>query len=237
MNRTAIRAFVRRRFSREGALGLYFTASLLACAVLAVAFALLAHEVFEVDRGSGSFDAAAGGFLYGLRSDRMTAVMLAITSLGAPPFLLGGTAVVCAALILRDHRVAALLFFGSVAGGFGLTSVLKIAFARARPDAWPALVSETSYSFPSGHATMATVFFGGIVAVVFHVNRSRAVRILAASAAALCILAVAVSRIYLGAHWATDTFGGVLVGLFWVSVYAAGTEILTPARVGRRAGR
>jgi len=237
MNGAEIRAFVRRRFSREEALGLYFTASLLACAVLAVAFALLAHEVFEVDRGSGSFDAAVGGFLYGLRSERTTAVMRAITSLGAPPFLLVGTAIVCAGLILRDHRISALLFSGSVAGGFGLTSVLKIAFARARPDSWPALVTETSYSFPSGHATMTTVFFGGIVAVVFHLNPRPAVRVLTACAAALCVLAVAVSRIYLGAHWATDTFGGVLVGLFWVFVYAAGTEIVTPARAGPSAGR
>jgi undecaprenyl-diphosphatase len=226
----SLRAFVRRRFSREEAVGLYFTVSLLACAVLVVAFGLLAHEVFEAAGRPGSFDSTAGGFLYGLRSPRATAFMEAVTFLGDPRFLVVGVGLVCAGLLLREHRVSALLFVGSVVGGFGLTSALKIAFARARPAAWPALVKETTYSFPSGHATMATVFFGGLVAVVFHLYPSRAARVVAACLAAACVIGVAVSRVYLGAHWATDTFGGVLVGLFWVIVYAMGTEFLITRR-------
>jgi membrane-associated phospholipid phosphatase len=229
----SIRAFVRRRFSREEAVGLYFTLSLIACAVVIVVFGILAREVFETAAATDPFDAAAGGFLYGLRSPRITPVMEAITSLGHPAFLLVGTAVVCAGFLLRDHRVSALLFAGSVAGGFLLNSALKLAFARARPAAWPALVKETTYSFPSGHAAMSTVFFGGLVAVVFHLYPSRGPRLAAAAAAAICILAVAVSRVYLGAHWATDTLAGVLVGLFWVAVYSAGVEVLGPLRRSR----
>jgi undecaprenyl-diphosphatase len=226
----SLRAFVRRRFSREETVGLYFTVSLLACAALVIAFGLLAHEVFEAAGRPGSFDAAAGRVLYGLRSPRATAFMEAVTFLGDPRFLVVGVGMVCAGLLLRGHRVSALLFVGSVAGGFGLTSALKIAFARARPDAWPALVKETTYSFPSGHATMSTVFFGGLVAVVFHLSPSRAARVCGACLAAVCVIGVAVSRVYLGAHWATDTFAGVLVGLFWVIVYAAGVEALVTRR-------
>ena len=233
MDTASIRAFVRRRFSREEAVGLYFSLSLLACGILVVAFGVLAHEVFEAAASPGSFDSAAGGFLYGLRSPRATALMQAITSLGHPAFLLVGTAVVCAGLVLREHRISALLFAGSVAGGFALNSALKLAFARARPEAWPALVKETTYSFPSGHAAMSTVFFGGLVAVVFHLYPGRGARIVAATGAAACVLAVAVSRIYLGAHWATDTLAGVLVGLFWVVVYAGGVEALGPRRRAR----
>ncbi|HEY2798836.1 MAG TPA: phosphatase PAP2 family protein [Thermoanaerobaculia bacterium] len=232
MDTASIRAFVRRRFSREEAVGLYFTLSLLACGVLVVAFGLLAREVFETAAPSG-FDASAGGFLYGLRSPRTTALMKAITSLGHPAFLLVGTAVICAGLVLLEHRISALLFAGSVAGGFALNSALKLAFARARPDAWPALVKETTYSFPSGHAAMSTVFFGGAVAVVFHLYPARGPRALAAGVAAACVLAVAVSRVYLGAHWATDTLAGVLVGLFWVMVYAGGVEAFGPRRRAR----
>jgi membrane-associated phospholipid phosphatase len=233
MDTASIRAFVRRRFSREEAVGLYFTLSLLACGALVVAFGVLAREVFESSSSPGSFDAAAGGFLYGLRSPRTTAIMEAITSLGHPAFLIVGTAVVCAGLILREHRISALLFAGSVAGGFALNSALKVAFARARPGLWPALVKETTYSFPSGHAAMSTVFFGGLVAVVFHLYPGRGARILTAAGAAAAVLAVAVSRVYLGAHWATDTLAGVLVGLFWVVVYAGGVETFGPRRRAR----
>lgn len=233
MDTVSLRAFVRRRFSREEAVGLYFTLSLLACGALVVAFGVLAHEVFEAG-ASGSFDAAAGRFLYGLRSPRTTALMEAITFMGHPAFLLVGSAIVCAGLLLREHHVSALLFAGSVAGGFGLNSALKIAFARARPEAWTALVKETTYSFPSGHAAMSTVFFGGIVAVVFHLYPDRGPRLAAAIVATACVLAVAVSRVYLGAHWATDTLAGVLVGLFWVAVYAAGVEAVGPKRRASR---
>jgi undecaprenyl-diphosphatase len=227
MRTSSLLAFLRRRFSREERVGLYFTVSLLACIAVTVAFGLLAHEVFGVTATPGSFDSAVGGRLYALRSPGLTAFLEAVTLLGDPRFLIVGVGLVCAALLLAEHRVSALLFAGSVAGGFGLTSALKIAFARARPDAWPALVKETTYSFPSGHATMSTVFFGGLVAVVYHLYPGRGARVLAAGLAAVCVVAVAVSRIYLGAHWATDTFAGVLVGLFWVTVYAGGTEYLT----------
>ena len=137
---------------------------------------------------------------------------------------------VIVALLLSRHPVSALLFAGGVVGGFGVQATLKLAFARARPDLWPALVQETTYSFPSGHAAMSTVFFGGLAAVVVHLTPKRGIRIVAVCAAAVCVIAVASSRIYLGAHWATDTLAGVLVGLFWVVVYDGGTEYLTRRR-------
>lgn len=224
MDLGSLRAFVRRRFSREEAVGLYFTVSLLACVILTAAFGMLADEVFESPAAPISVDAAAGRLLYGLRSPRTTGVMSALSLAGDHRFLIVATAAVAAALAFAGHRVSALLFLGSVVGGFGVMSALKIAFARARPSLWPALVKESTYSFPSGHAAMSAVFFGGLAAVVFHLTSRRPLRALAAAAAAAVVIGVDISRVYLGAHWATDTLAGNLVGLFWVVVYAAGVE-------------
>lgn len=230
MDLPSLRAYVRRRLSREEAVGLYFTASLLACLILLVAIGVLGHEVLERGSSPAAFDAAVGGYVYGLRSPRATRVLTAITFLGDARFLVVATGVVVAALFRAGRRVSALLFLGSVAGGLGLETALKIAYARARPDLWPALVRETTYSFPSGHATMSTVFFGGLAAVVFHLTARRGPRIASSALAAAVSVSVAISRVYLGAHWATDTFAGVLVGLFWVVVFAAGTEYLSRRR-------
>ena len=104
--------------------------------------------------------------------------------------------------------VSALLFAGSVLGGWLLETVLKISFHRTRPDLWPALVTEKTASFPSGHATMTTVFFGGIVALVFHLTKNRRARAGALFAGVMIVLAVGFTRIYLGAHWLTDVLAG-----------------------------
>jgi undecaprenyl-diphosphatase len=227
-----IRAFTRRRFSREGAVGLYFTVGCLTCVLLALAFGMLADEVFELRTGPNPVDQLFGVMLTGARTPGLTTAMRDVTALGDFRFLLLATPGVIVLLVWAGHRVSALLFAGCVLGGFAVESAFKIAFGRARPDLWPALVTEKSYSFPSGHTTMATVFFGGLVAVVFHLRKSRRERVAAVVAAALLIVGVATSRVYLGAHWATDTAGGMLVGLFWVVVYASGTEFF-----GRRTGR
>lgn len=221
-------------------MGLYFTVGFVVAAILAVMFGLLADEIFEVATKPQPLDFAIGGTLASLRSPALTRTMRALTFLGSAPFVLALTTLVIIVLVLERHMISALLFTGSVVGGFGLEFTLKIVFARARPDRWPALVTENTYSFPSGHATMSTVLFGGLVAVVFHLSRRRsALRSIRTATVVVCsflVVGVAMSRIYLGAHWASDTAGGVMVGLFWVTFYATGTEyfVRAPRRRARR---
>lgn len=219
--------------TRVEAVGLHLAIGFFACAVIVILFGLLAREVFGTP-GARVIDrevTLAVAELQSPASDRFARVA---TFFGSHLFILPATVLVTAGLKWRGHWVSALLFAGSVAGGFGLNSLLKIAFARARPDLWPALVSETTYSFPSGHAAMSTVFFGGLAAVVLHLTRRPARRALAVAFATAAITTIAGTRVYLGAHWTTDIAAGVLVGLFWVGVCSTGTEYVT-RRVAARA--
>ncbi len=197
------------------------------CAGLAVAIAWVAHEIREGGGRLAALDLAVGGALAANRSARLSDAMAVLTQLGDFRFLGIATPAVALTLWFSRHRVSALLFAGSVVGGFALSSLVKIAVARARPDLWVVLATESSYSYPSGHTTMATVFFGGLAAIVFHLTRNRVARALAAAGAGAAVLAVAATRVYLGAHWATDTIAGVLTGLIWVLVFSATTEIAT----------
>jgi membrane-associated phospholipid phosphatase len=215
--------FVRSRFSREGAVGLYFTLGFLACALLVIAFGTLADLVFEDLRLEG-LDRRMTLAVRERHTPGLDGFALAITYFGSHIFLVPASLAVCAILTLRRRHVSAILFAASVAGGLALNTLLKLSYARARPDLWEALVTERWYSFPSGHAAMATVFFGGLAAVVFHMTRRPWARLLALLLAAAAVVAIAGSRVYLGAHWLTDVAGGVLVGLFWVIVAATGTE-------------
>jgi len=221
---------LRRLFTRVEALGLYLVSGFLVCAVVVFLFGFLASEVFRTT-DTRVLDREVTLAMRELQSPSNDRIARTVTFLGSHLFILPATAVVTAGLWLKHHRASALLFAGSVVGGFALNALLKIAFARQRPDLWPALVTERTYSFPSGHATMGTVFFGGLAAVVLHLSRRPVVRAATLVFSTAAILLIAASRVYLGAHWTTDVAGGVLVGAFWVSVCSTGTEYVS-RRVG-----
>jgi membrane-associated phospholipid phosphatase len=221
---------LRRLFTRVEALGLYLISGFLVCGIVVFLFGFLAREVFRTT-DTRDFDREVTLAMRELQSPANDRIARIVTFFGSHLFILPATALVAAGLWLKHHWASALLFCGSVVGGFGLNALLKISFARDRPDLWPALVTERTYSFPSGHATMSTVFFGGLAAVVLHLSRRPIVRAVALVLSTTAILMIAASRVYLGAHWTTDVAGGVLVGLFWVSVCSTGTEYVS-RRVG-----
>jgi undecaprenyl-diphosphatase len=86
-------------------------------------------------------------------------------------------------------------------------SLLKEAFARARPDIVPHLDSIGNLAYPSGHASNAMAFFL-LAALLLATKRPRLWR----SAAVALALLIGTSRIMLGVHWPSDVFGGWLWG-------------------------
>lgn len=223
---------LRRLFTRVEALGIYLVLGFLVCAVVVFLFGFLAREVFRTT-DTREFDREVTLAVRELQSPSNDRNARIVTFFGSHIFILPATVVITFLLRLKGHWVSALLFAGSVAGGFALSALLKIAFARQRPDLWPALVAEITYSFPSGHATMGTVFFGGLAAVVLHLSRRPVIRVPALVLATAAILMIAASRVYLGAHWTTDVTAGILLGLFWVSICATGTRYVTDRLAAR----
>lgn len=158
LERTLMRPLHRFR-SRLEAVGVSLLLGFFVCAGIVAIFGLLAREIFSTAR-VGPLDqriTLSAPYLHNSNLDRAA---LTATFFGSHLFVLPATILVTAALLSKGHRVSALLFCGSVAGGFALNSLLKIAFHRVRPDLWRALVVEHTYSFPSGHAAVSTVFFG-----------------------------------------------------------------------------
>ncbi len=223
-----LRRALARRFSREEATGLTLTVGFLACAALVVLFGLLAREIPV--SGAGPQDRAVTLWARGLTLPGGAAAGRAITFFGDSRFVYPATGLIALSLALRGRRVSAILFFASVVGGGLLELLLKYVYRRPRPDLLPLLVRVDSFSFPSGHATPACVFFGGLAAVVFHVTRRRDARAGAVAGAALAAGSVGLSRMYLGVHWATDVAAGFLIGLFWVFVCGTLTEVFARRR-------
>ncbi|MFC7322918.1 phosphatase PAP2 family protein [Halobacillus campisalis] len=106
-----------------------------------------------------------------------------------------------------------------------LTSGLKSLFGRDRPE----LLEQydgTGYSFPSGHTTGSTVFYGFMIYLIVVSPLSKPVKWLVNILLFLMILAVSLSRVFLNVHYLTDILGGLALGFSWLLVCIAALEIM-----------
>ncbi len=138
-----------------------------------------------------------------------------VTALGGVGVLLFVSAATAGFLALYGKRHAAVFVLVAVVGGLLMSSLLKRAYERPRPE----LVPHGSYvytsSFPSGHSTMATATYLTLGALLARVSARRVLKIYFLSLAIFLSLAVGVSRVYLGVHWPTDVFAGWALGASW----------------------
>lgn len=113
-----------------------------------------------------------------------------------------------AAWIAWDRRYGAALAMLVIPPIAAVTcSMLKEAFARARPDVVPALDHVTDLSFPSGHAAGAMAVFL-TAALLIPTDKPRTALIAALVGAG----AIGVSRVLLGVHFPSDVLGGWVWG-------------------------
>jgi undecaprenyl-diphosphatase len=142
-------------------------------------------------------------------SDRTEAVR-AVTELGSSWL----AAIVCGSMLLwlcwQRRWSTAVAIGGIFLFAKLLESGLKLTFERARPSVVPHLQDAGGYSFPSGHTMTAVITYGLLAAVLVSQFRGRA-RYVPPVIAAIIIMAVGFSRVYLGVHYLTDVLAGTLV--------------------------
>jgi undecaprenyl-diphosphatase len=193
-------------------------AAFLACAG---AFAALAFVVFAT-QGLAGLDREATLYLAAQRRPALTALMRAVSWLHETWHLLAFTSVAAAALAWRGMRRWAVSLVVAVPGVMLLNVLLKNAFQRLRPEIGEPLVHYATYSFPSGHTTASTVLYGWLCAWVWAHTRAPGPRLAAALGGGAMVAAVALSRVYLGAHYLSDVTASMAVAGAWLAL-AIGT--------------
>ncbi|MFZ1662148.1 MAG: bifunctional DedA family/phosphatase PAP2 family protein, partial [Paracoccaceae bacterium] len=145
--------------------------------------------------------------LHSLQTPFGLALAARVTALGGWMVALGVTAASGLALWFLGHRAMA---FGLAAATFGQTatvSLLKPLFGRIRPSV--AHFTETSASFPSGHAAISIALFGFLA---YAASRARLLTPRSAvPLAGFLIFSVGFSRMYLGEHYLSDAINGALL--------------------------
>jgi membrane-associated phospholipid phosphatase len=184
-------------------------------AALAVLAAQVCHRGWFVE-----VDHAATTWLIEHRTSALDGVALAATTVFGPAETAAMALLVAVAVAVRYRSYpCGLTIIATVGGAAALCSAMKLLVARARPPIPVQETLETDYSFPSGHVTGAAALFG-ILAVAVGLRRSQIVKRLLAIVASVAVVAVALSRLYLGVHWLTDVVAGAVLGCAVVMVGA-----------------
>jgi membrane-associated phospholipid phosphatase len=139
--------------------------------------------------------------------------------------VLGLLVAAVALLFWRNGRRADAVLVGAAFAGAGLiNALLKLEFHRPRPEL--AFVHPETYSFPSGHAAVATATFGALAYLLC--LRPNARRVALVLGAATLVALVGFSRLYLGAHYLSDVLAGTCFGLFWASLCGIAYTLYRP---------
>lgn len=155
------------------------------------------------------------------RSPIMNRVMLEITILGTGVVLIVIVLIASVFLWLTHHRWSVYMLLLGVFGAKLFNTLLKHTFARERPSVVEWITHTTSASFPSGHAMSSIVTYGTVAYLVGRLEPTRTLRITTWLLVALIVIAIGISRMYLGVHYPSDVIAGFLAGLGWIAFVAA----------------
>ena len=200
------------------------------------AFAEVSAEVYEnvVDRdGISVIDQPVLDWSVGMRTPESSRLVTDFTDLGGTvgmPLiaLLAGVGI---AIAWRRWTPLVLMAIAS-AGSLAMTITGKGLAGRARPPQYLAVPPfESSPSFPSGHTLNATVVLGLTAYLLDIWIRKRRWRAVVIVGLGLLIVAMGLSRVYLGHHWLTDVIAGWAIGLGWLASVITGHRVrITLAR-------
>ncbi len=177
-----------------------------------------------------AFDTNVVSYFAGSRLASLVETARLISYLGETVIVIAATAVITALLwYVFRHRTLALGLFVTVIGSGVSAYVLKLIVNRPRPFGILPAVVETSPSFPSGHATLSVALYG--MGAYLLAKRYPSIAPLLYIAAAVFIVLIGLSRLYLGVHFPTDVLAGYLLGAFWIWI---GIRVMELFPIGKK---
>lgn len=184
------------------------------CAITVYVLAEISDEVLEQE--AFAIDKAILLGINQFANPALDSLMVAITRLGDPRTVVPLTLIVFTLMLWKRRFLEAKFFALNAAGGAVLSYCLKLAFSKQRPQLWESPINEVTFSYPSGHALGSMVLYGFLsyLAAKLYPQYAKG----AYAIAAILIITIGFSRLYLGVHWPTDIIGGYGIGFLWITV-------------------
>lgn len=187
------------------------------------AFILLTWWVHHID-GPAGFDEALLAAAVQLRTAPLTTVATVVTALGSTIGVIVAAILAALLLLWRTRRLLLpLILTIAVVETAAVVFLTKELIARDRPPTyWLIGAPAGDPAFPSGHTTNGSVVYVLSAIYLATTLTHRWSRALLVAAGMLTGIAIGLSRIYLGYHWATDVLGGWLLA---TAVCATATHV------------
>lgn len=157
------------------------------------------------------FDNTIYNFIIGFRSSILDNVFKFITCLGNPITVI----IVVLIFIIVFRNKDSFLLTISALDSVILNTILKYIIRRDRPSQLR-LISETGYSFPSGHAMISVCVYGFLFYLAYSKIKNKYLRFFICLLLGILILGIGISRIYVGVHYPSDIIAGYSLAIIEV---------------------
>jgi membrane-associated phospholipid phosphatase len=213
------------RFEPDSLFGLHLTVGVVLLCLAAWLFGEIAGEV--VDKASLTIvDQQVATWFHQYAASAWTPFFLVITHWHGQVGMVIMASMLAGYLYSRQayYWLASLVL--AVPGGMLLNVLLKYFYQRARPSFDDPIVSLASFSFPSGHTSGSTLFYGVLGAYLVCLSPRWGVRAAWTLLAVGMVALVGLSRIYLGAHFLSDVLGAAAASGAWLAICITGVSTL-----------
>ncbi|MBN6206826.1 phosphatase PAP2 family protein [Ralstonia pickettii] len=181
--------------------------------IFMILFGIVSFGVFKESALIENIDSAIIEVIQTNVTDTKTAFLSILSEIGNIRLIIALTIGFVIFLFIKKWYVAGFWLGGTVLCFAAIgTKLIKKVIDRARPDILP-LIEKITESFPSGHATSATIFYGMLGLVLLLITKKYWKKAVIGLAVLLLIGFILMTRIYLGVHFPTDVIGGFLYGM------------------------
>ena len=181
--------------------------SIIAC-LLGIAFIIL--TILVKTNNLVNFDSSIYNLVTNGMNDGLTTFYKVCTFLGSTAFMVSLCVILFITFIILKRKDIAILEASVLIISTVVNNVVKLIIRRERPEVLK-LVIEKSFSFPSGHTMASVTMYGILIYLINNSNLDKRLKIIFSIILGIIPILVMLSRIYLGAHYASDVIGACIL--------------------------
>ncbi|MEJ8545400.1 phosphatase PAP2 family protein [Brevibacillus borstelensis] len=187
---------------------------------ISAVFFLVAAALVAVyfQNGFGAFDRAGFDLAEKVRSDALTSMLAVLTALGGTKPVVALSALLVLWLYKRGYRREAVIVTMILLGAACMNEWMKNLFARERPVGQNLIARPDSFSFPSAHAMVSSVYYAMLASLLPLLVPRHWTKYIALLLYLLIVVIMA-SRVYLGVHYPSDVATGACFAAGWYFLF------------------